>query len=96
MGRWSLFDQRHLIVPTVYVDDDNLAYALEKLTKRQKEVIGCVFVMGMKPGEVADMLGVKPHTVYTLKNRTLKTIKNKWKGDAVEKQYKYSDADVIR
>lgn len=41
--------------------------------------------MGMKPGEVADMLGVKPHTVYTLKNRTLKTIKNKWKGDTVEK-----------
>ena len=60
-----------LEVAIIYVDDEKLASAMKKLSRQQKMVIGYEFVLGMKPGEIARLLGIKPHSAYKLKNRAI-------------------------
>ena len=60
-----------LEVATLYVDDEKLASAMKKLSRKQKMVIGYDFVLGMKPWEIARLLGIKPHSAYKLKSRAI-------------------------
>ncbi len=69
-----------LEVAIIYVDDEELASAMKKLSRKQKIAIGYEFVLGLKPGEIARLLGIKPHSAYELKSRAIKSLRKRMRG----------------
>ncbi len=71
-----------LFVTIFYVENEELAKALGTLPKRQKQVIGYIYVLNLSPAEAARMMRISVHGIYTHKGRALSSLRKEMIGDA--------------
>ena len=71
-----------LFVTMFYVENEELAKALVTLPKRQKQVIGYIYVLNLSPAEAARMMRISVHGIYTHKGRALSALRKEMIGDA--------------
>lgn len=72
-----------LEIAVFYVDNEELAEALKKLSKQQKCVVGSIYVWDMTTNEIARNMGISSHGVYTHKGRVLKKLRNQMSGEII-------------